>query len=36
MALSDEAYRSLEDIVGKKNVSRNPAVLDGYAVQMLA
>ncbi|HLA80255.1 MAG TPA: FAD-binding oxidoreductase [Thermoleophilia bacterium] len=36
MAFSDEAYQALEDIVGKSNVSRDPAVLDGYAVQMLA
>ena len=36
MALSDEAYWALEDIVGKRNVSRDPAVLDGYAMQMLA
>lgn len=36
MALSQEAYTALEDIVGPVNVSRDPAVLDGYAVQMLA
>jgi hypothetical protein len=36
MTLSDETYAALEDIVGKRNVSRDPAVLDGYAVQMLA
>ena len=35
MALSNEAYEALQDIVGEKNVSRDPAVLDGYAVQML-
>ena len=28
--------QALEDIVGAKNVTRDPAVLDGYAFQMLA
>ena len=36
MAISDEAYAALEDIVGMKNVSRNPAVMDSYAFQWLA
>jgi glycolate oxidase len=36
MAISDEAYAALEDIVGKRNVSRNPAVMDSYAFQWLA
>ncbi len=36
MPISDEAYAALEDIVGKKNVSRNPAVMDSYAFQWLA
>jgi glycolate oxidase len=31
--LSDEAYRDLEKAVGSENVSREPAVLDGYAWQ---
>jgi hypothetical protein len=34
--LSDEAYRALEDIVGAANVSRDAAILDGYAFQWLA
>jgi len=33
--LSDEAYKSLEEAVGTENVSREPAVLDGYAWQTL-
>jgi glycolate oxidase len=36
MPISDEAYAGLEDIVGKENVSRNPAVMDSYAFQWLA
>ncbi len=36
MALSQEAYQALEDIVGAANVSRDPAVLDSYAFQWLA
>jgi hypothetical protein len=36
MPISDEAYAALEDIVGKENVSRNPAVMDSYAFQWLA
>jgi hypothetical protein len=36
MALSQEAYQGLEDIVGAENVSRDPAVLDSYAFQWLA
>jgi len=36
MALSQEAYQALEDIVGAENVSRDPAVLDSYAFQWLA
>ena len=31
MALSKEAYQALEDIVGPKNISEEPAVLDTYA-----
>ena len=34
--IPDEAYRALEDIVGADNVSRDAAVLDGYAFQWLA
>jgi len=30
MALSKEAYETLEDIVGPKNISEEPAVLDSY------
>ena len=36
MALSNEAYAGLQEIVGERNVTRDPAILDGYAVQMLA
>ena len=36
MALSNEAYEALQAIVGEKNVTRDPAILDGYAVEMLA
>ncbi len=36
MPISDEAYAALEAIVGKENVSRNPAVMDSYAFQWLA
>ncbi len=31
--LEDEAYRELEEALGPENVSREPAVLDGYAWQ---
>ena len=31
--ISDEAYRDLESAVGEENVSREPAILDGYAWQ---
>jgi glycolate oxidase len=31
--LTDEAYEDLEKSVGKENISREPAVLDGYAWQ---
>jgi glycolate oxidase len=31
--ISDEAYRELQEAVGEENVSREPAVLDGYAWQ---
>ena len=31
--ISDEAYRELEGALGEENVSREPAVLDGYAWQ---
>jgi hypothetical protein len=34
--LAPEAHRALEDIVGARNVSRDPAVLDAYAFQWLA
>ena len=34
--IGDDAYRALEDIVGAGNVSRDAAVLDGYAFQWLA
>ena len=34
--IPDEAYRALEDIVGAENVSRDAAILDGYAFQYLA
>ena len=30
MALSNEIYQALEDIVGKKNISKDPALLDTY------
>jgi len=33
--ISDEAYKSLEEAIGPENVSREPAVLDGYAWQIL-
>ena len=33
--ISDDAYRELEEAVGPANVSREPAVLDGYAWQPL-
>ncbi len=36
MALSREAYRALEDAVGPKNISDDPALLDSYAFQWLA
>ena len=36
MALSREAYRALEDIVGPDNISDDPALLDSYAFQHLA
>ena len=35
MALSTEAYEALQAIVGERNVTRDPAILDGYALQML-
>jgi glycolate oxidase len=31
--ISDEAYRQLKEAVGPENVSREPAVLEGYAWQ---
>jgi glycolate oxidase len=31
MALPGDVYRELEDILGAKNISENPAVLDAYA-----
>ena len=34
--ITDDAYRALEDIVGAENVSRDAAILDGYAFQYLA
>ncbi len=36
MALSREAYRALEDIVGADNISDDPSLCDSYAFQMLA
>jgi len=36
LALTREAYRALEDIVGPENVSEDPAVLDAYAFEVLA
>jgi glycolate oxidase len=36
MALSRDAYRSLEDIVGPDNISDDPALCDSYAFQYLA
>ncbi len=33
--LLNEAYKELEEVVGPENVSREPAVLDGYAYQPL-
>ena len=36
MALTTEAYEALQAIVGERNVTRDPAILDGYAVEMLA
>lgn len=36
MALSSEAYREFEAIVGVENVSSDPALLDTYAFQWLA
>jgi glycolate oxidase len=36
MAISKEAYRALEDIVGPENISDDPALLDTYAFQYLA
>ncbi|MDI6874099.1 MAG: hypothetical protein QME89_09625 [Actinomycetota bacterium] len=31
--ISGEVYRELVEAVGEENVSREPAVLDGYAFQ---
>ena len=36
MALSKDVYRALEDIVGPKYISDDPAFLDSYAFQWLA
>lgn len=36
MALSRDAYREFEDIVGKENISDDPAFLDSYAFEWLA
>ena len=36
MALSKEAYRAFEDIVGSGNISDDPALCDSYAFQWLA
>jgi len=36
MALSTDAYRALEDIVGPRYISEDPAVMDSYAYQWLA
>ncbi len=34
MALSRDAYKALEDIVGPENISEDPIVLDAYAFQL--
>ncbi|MEI6294211.1 MAG: FAD-binding oxidoreductase [Methanomicrobiales archaeon] len=36
MVIQEEAYKDLELCVGPENISREPAVLDGYAWQYLA
>ena len=36
MALSRDAYKELEDIVGPDNISDDPVILDSYAYQRLA
>lgn len=36
MALTREAYKTIEDIVGVENISEEPVVLDGYAFQTWA
>jgi glycolate oxidase len=36
MAISKEAYRALEDIVGPENITDEPATLDSYAYQLWA
>jgi hypothetical protein len=36
MALSREAYRELEDIVGPENISDDPSIQDSYAFEWLA
>lgn len=36
LAITDEAYRELEEAVGPENVSREPTVLDSYAWQPFA
>jgi glycolate oxidase len=36
MSLSREAYRALEDIVGPKYISEEPAIMDSYSYQWLA
>jgi len=33
--ISDEAYRELENAIGPENISREPAIMDGYAWQAL-
>ena len=36
MEIPREAYQAIEDIVGKDNVTDDPAFLDSYAFQWLA
>jgi glycolate oxidase len=36
MALTPDKYETLEAIVGSENISQEPALLDGYAYQILA
>ena len=36
MAITGEAYKKLEDIVGPRNISDDPALCDSYAFQWLS